>query len=93
MTLEKPKDEECGNCYYCVSKLLEREREEATGLLSSEVVRESKEVFWCRRNAPSPIILSSGDIGYIVNVVSSPLCKEGVPVDSDYWCGEWRRRE
>jgi hypothetical protein len=93
MTLEKPKDEECGNCYYCVSKWLEREREEATGLFSSKTVHESKEVFWCRRNAPSPVMISTGTISYTVNVVTRPLCKEGVPVDPDYWCGEYRRRE
>lgn len=93
MTLEKPEGEECGNCYYCVSKLLERKREEMTGLFSSKTITESKELFWCRREAPSPVIRSSGSISYTVNVVSMPLCKEGVPVDSDYWCGEWRKRE
>jgi hypothetical protein len=91
MTLEKPKDKECGNCYYCVSTLLERQ--EPVGLFSSKMVRESIEAFWCRRTAPSPVMISTGTISYTVNVVTRPLCKEGVPVDPDYWCGEYRRRE
>jgi hypothetical protein len=91
MTLEKPKDEECGNCYYCVSKLLERQREESTGLFSSKTIKEAKELFWCRRNSPSPVLVGSSEGTNIQRIVLRPLCEEGVPVDSDYWCGEWRR--
>lgn len=93
MTLEKPKDEECGNCYYCVSKLLESQREEPTGWFSVKKVQESNELFWCRREAPSSVMIFSGSAYATVNIVSRPLCKEGVPIDSDYWCGEWRRRK
>lgn len=38
MTLEKPKDEECGNCYYCVSHIETESR--GGGLFSKPEIRE-----------------------------------------------------
>lgn len=85
MLLEKPKNEECGNCYYCVSHM---EIETRGGGLFSKVETREHEVFECRRNPPMRLFTShTGYLG-VVEIFTR------IPTTSKiHWCGEWRRRE
>jgi hypothetical protein len=82
MTLEKPKTEECGNCYYCISWI----DSETTGILSKKIT--NTEIFACRRFPPFKARFEGGTYGpHYMNTHCNPNVKE------DYWCGEWRRRK
>lgn len=86
MTLEKPKDEECGNCYYCVSHM---EKETRGGGFFTPVETRDHEVFECRRNPPMRLFVQQ-DLRYVdgANIFFR------IPTTSKiHWCGEWRRRE
>ncbi len=85
MTLEKPKDEECGNCYYCTSHM---EIEMRGGGFFTPVETRDHEVFECRRNSPSKFLGKSTWNGFHLELYPA------VPTTSKlHWCGEWRRRE
>jgi len=84
MTLEKPKDEECGNCYYCVSYM----EVKTCGGLFTKVESKEHEVFECRGHPP--IRLFTNHTGYlgIIDIFTR------IPITSKlHWCGEWRRGE
>ena len=84
MTKSKPADQECGNCYYCIS------------YVGKEVIRkgifgqDEKEVerYLCNRNPPLPILRGSSDWNGFSFDISSDL---GSRVNKINWCGEWKR--
>jgi hypothetical protein len=80
MTLEKPKDEECGNCYYCVSTQWSREE----GVFN--IVKKIYEEYFCRR-FPKVFYRCKGGL------YGPETLETTNTVDKSYWCGEWRRRE
>ena len=85
MPLEKPKDEECGNCYYSVSHM---EKETRGGGFFTPVETREYEVFECRRNPP--IRLFTSETGYL-GVVQ--IFTRIATTSKIHWCGEWRKRE
>jgi hypothetical protein len=49
LELDKPKDEECGNCYYCTSYKYVTTINISTGFLSVTTKDVTKEAFYCKR--------------------------------------------
>ena len=84
MTLEKPKDEECGNCYFCVSRV---ETEIRCGGFFSKSESREHEVFECRRNPPIRFFATSDWNGLSFKLHFA------IPTTSKiHWCGEWKKR-
>ena len=80
MCLEKPQDQECGNCYFCITKTTKK----LQGIFSTKEVEI--EIFVCRRNPPTEFYADlSSQHGNI-------FAKENVEVPKTHWCGEWRLR-
>lgn len=85
MTLNKPDNEQCGNCYYCTSYI--ESRKVAVGFLKYE--NKEKEVYRCRRYPGSPIIVGNSIVGNYQEIRLTPRVVETSKVE---WCGEWRTR-
>jgi len=84
MTLSKPTNEECGNCYYCVSHM---ETESRGGGFFSQPETREHEVFECRRSPPLIFFADSTWNGLRFKLHFA------IPTTSKiHWCGEWRRR-
>lgn len=61
MVLEKPKDQSCENCYYCLSRI-SKIQVKAGGILSDPEF-EDCDIFSCHRNAPTPdLIIYAPDV-------------------------------
>ena len=86
MVLEKPQNEECGNCRFCISQLVEYA--EGRGFFENPS-KKTVERFWCHRNAPlcnfEGHITGTGDITLKPSQFSI--------VNAKGWCGEWKERK
>ena len=81
MVLEKPPNEECGNCKFCISL----EKKKVEGVFN--IVESTVETFFCRRDSPQTFYADlSSETGYINSGY-------GTEVQKTYWCGEWKERK
>ena len=85
MVLEKPQDEECGNCYFCTSQTMEYF--EPRGFLEIPTKKKGEQ-FGCHRNPPQ--------FGWVGEYHGSRIVLHSSTfpqMSSKNWCGEWRQRK
>jgi hypothetical protein len=82
MVLEKPPNEECGNCKFCISL----EKKNVEGIFN--IIESTVEIFFCRREPPQTFYANlSSQCGYIISSA------HGNDVPKTHWCGEWKERK
>jgi hypothetical protein len=89
MTLEKPVGQECGNCYYCLSKEEKTNQQVNKGFLQYEMVEVIDVKYECRRSSQFPELIGSSSWNGLHFEIISGTAVTG----KDYWCGEWKQRE
>jgi hypothetical protein len=84
VTLNKPANEECGNCHFCVSHLMKITEKDGLFKTTERII----EAFNCHRSPPRAEFYG---VGTDVVRIDQSVCV--VCISKDHWCGEWKARK